>query len=175
MADSWIGVGTVVSVNPARRELRVRCLDDGTAFSEPTEWAQVRPRAGAPLRCRVVGMRTTASGVIVSLAAGVTRDAVAGMKGAEVLLRENEVAAAPTDCRDPRAVVGYAVVDETDAVVGTVCDGFVTPAHGVLEVETVTGTRFLLPMVDETISGVDTERNVMTVRNLASHAVADAD
>jgi len=161
-------VGNVVSVNPARREVRI-ALDPGWEQAlEHRKWLDL-DAAGELFRCRVASVRSAGPRLIVGLSAGVARDTVARMKGAAVLLEETarrvEGAYVLTE------LLGMTVVDRQEGLVGTVKDAYPGRAHSVLEIEGTDGRLVLAPLVEELVVEVDVSARRLVVDDLARFAV----
>ncbi|MBN2307648.1 MAG: PRC-barrel domain-containing protein [Candidatus Hydrogenedentes bacterium] len=175
MAESWIEIGRVGSINPARREVRI-AVEPGRAHEfEAMEWVRLRPGDGAPVRCRVDAVKRTASDAVLVLAPGVPRDSVARMKGAAVVVAKEELKPRPAGVYVVADLPGMTVVDRDGRPLGTVRDAFETAAHGVMEVDGTAGGSFSLPVVDETMAEVDVERGVVVVNDIAPYVVYDED
>jgi len=170
-----IEIGCVRSVNPARRELRIapapgyeRAVGDG-------QWVSVILRDETQMRCRVATARAYAARTILTLAPGVTRDAVARMKGGRVLVGED---ALPTDAGPWGSVAGsegWTVVAESGRVLGTVVERYWTGAHEVIEVAREDGKTLRLPLIEQVVSAVAVDQGRLVVGDLAPYAVEDED
>ena len=173
--DEWRCTGSVVSVNPARREARVRYHAPFQAPSETTEWLWFRIRNRAkPLRCKVESIRVQEQGLIATFCPGVTRDTVASLRHAEVVTRESDTP--EYDMLDVDGWIGLTLVGQEEGeTLGRVVDGFVTAAHGVAEVETPDGDRFLLPVTAPVVVDINREKGIIIVRDLTPYMVRDAD
>lgn len=159
-----VEIGSVRSVNPARRELRIQAA--GGPIPADMVWVYVADAEGRDRRCRVERVH----GDTVTLAAGVTRDTVAGMRGAAVYADVG--AEAEPDWQDLLAAwQGFDVIDETGVRLGTVVAVYATHANGAIEVAAASGESWLLPAIDRVIAAVDMERNVVTVKDIAPYTV----
>lgn len=173
MAGAWVRVGTVRSVNPAKRELRV---DPARAFGKGAKLAQVRVtlQGGESLLCKVDGVNAGPSGAIVTLGAGVSRDCVARMKGASVdVERAGRRAAVPGEM-DAADWIGLEVVNVSGARIGSIRGCIESRAHDILEIDTPGGT-VLLPAIEQTVESVDLEARRVTVGEIAPYVIGDAD
>jgi ribosomal 30S subunit maturation factor RimM len=161
-------IGNVVSVNPARRELRI-ILDPGWHEAlEHRKWLNL-DADGALFRCRVASVRSAGKRLIVRLSAGIARDTVARMKGASVLMEET--AGRLEDAYSLAELAGMTVVDRQERLVGTVKDAYTGRAHSLLEIEGTDGRLMLAPLVDELVVEVDVSRGRLVVSDLARFAV----
>jgi len=175
MEEDWIRIGSVRSVNPARRQLRVTPESGCVAAFEGMESVRAVSCDGQMVRWRVAAVDVASSGVILELAPGVTRDSVAGMKGAAIVLTREEWHARSGGVYVVTDLVGMAVVDTEGGRVGVVLDAFTTPAHDIVEVERQGGGRLFLPVVDEVVVQVDLGKGVLVVGEIAPYAVYDED
>lgn len=165
MAVRRVEIGVVRSVNPARRELRIRPGWDDVQAGAPLQWVYVLDADGGETRCRVEQVH----GEIVTLAAGVARDTVARMRGAAVCA---DVERSEADWRGQLDVLeGFDVVDEAGDRLGAVTAVYMTGANGAIEVAQPGGGSMLLPVIDRVIVAVDMERGQVTVRDIASYKV----
>ncbi len=172
MSARRVEIGSVRSVNPARRELRIRLAVDRVATDPPSQWLYVHEADGRETRCRIEQVH----GDIVMLAAGVTRDAVARMRGATVYADVDASATATASWQDRLAMLeGFEVVDEAGNRLGTVVAVYATGANGAIEVAKADGGSLLLPAIDRVIASVDVERGRVVVKDIASYVVEDAD
>jgi ribosomal 30S subunit maturation factor RimM len=161
-APDWRPIGRVVSVRPGKREARIRPERRSAHLLAGAEWLAVALDAGAPLRCKVAALRDVGDAFVAEFAAGVPRDTVAAMRGAEVVVPAAEWA--PEEgVLDVDALAGFAAVDEaTGEALGAVTGGFDTPAHPVLEIDRPGAGPLLVPAVDEVLVRIDeTERRVV--------------
>ena len=171
MPESWIHIGSVRSVNPARREVRVKpARGHGHQFKSMT-WLNVEPREGDRIRSRVASVRPHADGLIIALVAGVTRDAVRGMKGGSVVMAKADQRPRPDDDWDVSDWIGVQVTRENGSLLGVVRDAIPTRANDVITVERPDGTAFLLPVIEQVIVGVDTDQGALVVRDITPYAV----
>jgi 16S rRNA processing protein RimM len=171
MTEAWIEIGAVKSVNPARRELRILAVSGREHQFESVTWLRLAFPDGAVKRHRVETVRVNREGVIVMLAPGVPRDAVAEMKGASVVISEEERRPRPDGLWEPEDLLGLQVKDEQDRVVGVVSAVASSPAHDILEVELKEGGTMLLPVVDHVVIGVDLEQGTLRVGDIGPYAV----
>jgi 16S rRNA processing protein RimM len=171
MPESWVYIGSVRSVNPARREVRVKpARRQGHQFESMT-WLYVRPRDGDVIRSRVASIRPHADGLIIALVAGVTRDAVRRMKGGSAVVADTDQRPRPDDDWDVSDWIGVQVKGEDGSLLGVVRDVIPTRANDVITVERPDGTAFLLPVIEQVIAGVDSDQGALVVRDIAPYAV----
>ena len=174
MADSWIVIGTVTSVNPAKRELRVDAAPKHVHEFGALARIRLRLRDGALRECRIGGVKATAQDHIVTLSAGVTRDTVATLRGAEVVLSPDEQTARPEGHYVLDELIGFEVVGD-EGVVGVVIDAIATPASEIVEIETSEGSRLLAPLIEELVNKGDLEARRILVGDIRPFAVSGVD
>ena len=168
-------MGCARSVNPARRELRVRPGPGSVAVFDPGGWVRIVLRDGTSMRCKFERMRAETGEAVLTLAAGVTRDNVARMKGARVMMETwRNVRDADTEY-DAAALEGFEVRDLEGAVLGTVTGVYATEANAAIAVARPGGGGFLTPVIDAVIADVDWEQGVVVVNDTAPYTVEDAD
>jgi len=174
MLEAWIRIGTVRSVNPARREARIAPLPGQAHEFSGRAWLRVQRDGQAPLRCKVDGLRTGPGGlVIASFAAGVPRDTVGTMRGAVLVLAPEETTF--PDNGDLRAgnLPGLAVRAADGTALGTVVEAYDSPAHPVVCVARKDGRRFLLPLTEAVLAGVDYAAGKLVVDGIEGHVVEE--
>jgi len=175
MSGTWVRMGTVKSVNPARRELRVtptRMFEDG---AEGVTAVRVVGRDSDPVLCVVETLSANPAGLILTLGAGVSRDAVAGMKNASIEVETPQrTQPATTDTMTAEEWIGLEIFGADDFV-GKIVGCIESPAHDILEIETPEGQRLLLPAIEQTVESIDLDTKRVTVGDIASYVIADAD
>lgn len=172
MADSWIVIGAVNSVNPAKRTLRVDAEARHAHQFEDVTRLRLRTPGGIKT-VRVTAVRDTEQGILITLAAGVTRDTVAAMRHADVVIEPAEVKPRPEGVYVVEDFPGMAVVNAEGESFGTVTDAFATPAGFVIEVEAPGGERMLVPVVDEVVHRIDLDAKQMIVGDVNAFAVRE--
>jgi ribosomal 30S subunit maturation factor RimM len=162
MSGAWHKAGEVRSVNPARRELRVR-IDRGRASAfEDCVWIWMQQGRRDPVRYRVDSVRRHEDEAIVMLAAGVPRDEVRTLNGARVV---TEQAAAPNDEDYALDDLLGLMLTERGVALGRIVDVMETPAHEVVEIERADGTRAMAPLAAELVIGIDFEAGRVDMRD----------
>jgi len=182
MTEPWIHVGVVRSMNVSRRELRVAPAPRRESVLEDAAWVHVRLAAsgdgqaqGGALRCRVERIRWHKGMALLLLGGGVSRDDVARMKGAEVLLPA-DATADDDEVHALQDLIGMAVRQDDVGEIGRIVDAFATGANDVIEVAMVRDNRTaLLPVIDALVVDVDYDRKVVSVRDIAPYVVDDED
>lgn len=175
MPDPWIRIGSIRSVNPARRELRVAVGPRDAASFDGLEWIHVALGDDTVLRCRVAGVKPHGAAWIVALAPGVTRDAVARMKGAGIVVARHAPGARSEGSLRGAAWVGMEVVGVDGQIVGTVADVIETGANDVLEIEKPGGASILLPLIERVVERIEQAAGRLVVGEIAPYAVDDED
>ena len=149
--------------------MRIEYASAAYVLAPETAWIHFDDGPGQPLRCKVAAVKSAEGGVVV-LAAGVTRDTVARLRGAVVLAD----APAPPCGRLPVAdkLIGMRLVSQDGAPLGAVVGVLEGPAGDVVRVERPDGGMFLLPVVEPAVVAVDVEAHVLTVlSDLSAFAV----
>ncbi len=175
MPGSWIHIGRVVSLNPAKRELRIRPVPVHAGCFAEMAWVRVVLRAGTEMRCRVASVRVTETGILLALTPGVTRDTVARMKGGAIVLAREEVRRPAEGGYHVSELENMEVFDEEGNFLGTVKQVYSAGANDVIEVEKPTGKVMLLPVIAELVETVDVDRGRIAVRDIAPYVVDDED
>lgn len=119
---------------------------------------------GSERELQVTGHRETANGWLMKFASIDDREGASGLTHAELFV--------PWALLEPlgendfyyEEVIGWRVVDEVGAEVGTIASVFVTSTD-VFEVVGERG-RYLIPAVEEFVDTLDHEAGVLTVKNL---------
>lgn len=171
VAEEFTDAGFVKSVNPARRELRVEAADGVITKLEGRTWLHVRDATGEVMRCKIAKLSPQRGFAIVTVAAGVPRDTVAGLKGSRVVLPADEMKERDGREVDAAELTGMSVVGVNGPLIGEVVSGFETKANGVLEVLRPDGGSLLLPLVPEVIEEIDWDANKVVVHDIAPFAV----
>ena len=160
MDATRVEAGAVISVNPGRRELRVRPLPAYRHEFESMEWLHVASPGGGEWRCRIHAARRAGDAFVLTLGAGTTRDHVAAMRGARVLLAPEECTARPEDDWQLGDLLGMRVTGPGNAE-GEIVEVFETPANAAFAVRRPDGSRFLLPAIPEVVELVDLDTNTV--------------
>ncbi len=175
MTEEWIRTGWVRSINPARRELRIKPEPGRTHQFDGLDWIQLKMDGKSPLRCKVESSRVRESAVIVRLSAGVPRDTVALMLNAETVVLSEELKQSPDGRMDVSELMDMDVVQEGKGALGTITKIYSTKANDVVEVTRPDGTSFMLPVIDKVFLNVDLERDAVIVGDIAPFVVENED
>lgn len=170
MAPPRRTLGTIASVQPGKRQVRIALRKGYRAAAEKLNTIELELRDGEAMRCRVQKVTCDADSAHVVLVAGVTRENVARMRGATVFAPD---AAEPDreGAFDVDDLLGFEVVESDETLFGTVASVMDTKAGGILNIETTAGRRVLLPAIPEAISGIDWDAERIVVNDIAPYAV----
>lgn len=172
MAQEWVQIGRVRSVNPGRREVRIAPAPGHSQAFESMTWLQVVLRDGETMRCRVAAMRG-GEAPVATLALGVPRDHVARMKGAAVLLEEERAVATVKLRKHADVAAGMRVIGPDDAIIGVITDLYRSGVNDACIIEKTGGGVMLLPLIEQVVALVDPEAAVMRVNDIAPYAVEE--
>ena len=175
MAAQWVRIGTIRSVNPARREVRV--APEGAKCAALSELNMIRVHAAGQreLTCRVDAVNTNPEHVIVTLSAGVSRDAVAAMKGAIVEAPRSKRRVQSHEDVGPAEWIGLEVFSASGERIGVITGCVESSAHDILEIEREDGGNMLLPAIEQTVESIDLEAGRLVVGDILPYVVTDAD
>lgn len=148
-------VGTVCSVQPARRQARIRCVVGGERLLEQAEWVWLVLHDGSQVRCKVEQVIIAAPEPIVTFARGVTRENVSRARGAVAEVEASRPAESEGDAYDVTLLLGFRVVGPDGAGLGTVSEVYATGQSGAFEVRKHQGGSVTLPAVPQVIANVD--------------------
>jgi 16S rRNA processing protein RimM len=175
MPGPWIQIGTVRTVNPARRELRVDVDAVHAHQFDGLERVALGPDERSLTCCRVDAVSLRGNEATIRLSAGVTRDSVAAMRKAGVFIEVSARKARPDSGWNPPELLGLTVVGEGDTVLGTIAELIETPANDVIEVAKPGGGSLMLPVIEQVIESVDLETGRVYVGDIAPYVVDDED
>ena len=175
MTDAWVTIGRVRSVNPGRREVRIAVIPGHAHEFDHRDTLRVRAGRVEPVRCRLENLRDGGDLLIAAFAAGVPKDAVGAMRGAEIVLAPGETTRPSNDDLRAENLPGLMVRDEDGAVLGRVVEAYASAAHAVVCVERPGGGRFLLPVIEQVLVAVDFDARVLDVKDIGPHAVEAPD
>jgi len=175
MPGPWIQIGTVRTVNPSRRELRVDVDAVHAHQFDGLERVALGPDERSLTRCRVDAVSVRGNEATLRLSAGVMRDSVAAMRKAGVYIEVSARKARPDCGWNPAELLGLTVVGEDDTVLGTITELIETRANDVIEVAKPGGGSLLLPVIEQVIESVDLETGRVYVGDIAPYVVDDED
>jgi len=174
MAEPRIRIGSVCSVNAARREVRVDPVAAYQGAYTAMQWVRILSPKGAEVRCKVTASKAHGDVVILSLAPGVARDTVAQMKGAAVVAISGEVKARQGSLH-AEDLLGMNIVEENGAVLGVVTEAYTGGANDAIEAQRPDTSTFLLPLIEELVVRVDWDKGTVVVRDITPFVVTDED
>lgn len=179
MTERRIEIGIARSVQAGRRRVKVVPFSGTTRPLDNVEWvwfSGAEDNAGAPeeVRCRVEAVEDQAGEWAFTLAPGVTRDVVASVRGARVMIEASCVRCGVTDEFGADDILGFRVSNENGDLVGIITGGFSAGGNEVVEISTGDGGLVRIPLAAPVIIGVEWDESAITVRDLAPYAVEDS-
>jgi 16S rRNA processing protein RimM len=175
MDAAWIEIGRVRSVMAARREARLSPLKGKAHEFADRTWFQVRS-GGNVLRLKVEKVQSIGDEFRVVFSPGVPRDIVGNLRGAVILVPEDELRGlSPTREWRLADLVGLRVVDAGGTLLGEVCEVYETAADGAFGVAKTGGGKMLLPAIPQVVLDIDLAEETLTVGDIAPYVVDDAD
>lgn len=179
MTDDLLTIGWVRAVTPGRRQIRiVPARGKEYYFKDNLTWLRLLPhraKAGIPptLRCKVAEFQAEPGCIIVTLTPGITRDQVALLKGAEVIVLPAERKKRTHGEYDMADLEGLAVHNTAGKQIGHVIHVDQMSAQTVLTIEKTDGGVLLTPAIAPVIHSVDLPRGVLVVYDLTPYSVED--
>lgn len=160
----YLLVGYIVKPHGVRGEVGVKSLTEhpgrrfraGSKLLAGSDTASLRP-------CEVESARPFRQGYLVRFSGVTDRDTAESLRGLELYIPASEVSAAGEDEYYHHDLIGMAVEDERGRMLGKVGAVIEVAPYGMLEVEKEDGGSFLLPLVDEMVSEVDTDAEKIRV------------
>jgi 16S rRNA processing protein RimM len=168
----YVAIGTVRTVNPARREARVKPVAGAERRFDTLDTVYVEQN-GVALACRVIDVLRAKAEVRLTLAPGVPRDTVRDMQGAAILLPEDTAQPQDEDELSASDLVGFKALGEDGEEIGTVTAAYETPMNSAIEIlnsEQDTAP-MVAPVIDQVVADIDLEGETITLRNLDRFAV----
>lgn len=174
MPEERLCSGKVVSVRPDRREVRVDPVPGMEERIEAGGWVWFRGATGREWKCKVIGVRQTGQGVVITVSAGTPKDTIAQLRGADAL-----APAPPEGEYEPMYTLddlrGLAVAHADGTIAGHVTDLYDGKAHAMAAVETPDGAEVIIPLIPRVVESVDLEAGLITVGDLTPYSVSDED
>jgi 16S rRNA processing protein RimM len=162
-------------VNPAKRELRI---DPERAFAsgaKTVEKVRVSSKTSSGIICAVETLNATPGGLIVTLGAGISRDAVASMKNATIEIERARRTRATRDEMSAEDWIGLDVVSVDGTRIGVIAGCIESPAHDILEIETPDGREVLLPAIEQIVESIDLDARCVVIGSVEGFGISDAD
>jgi len=175
VSGTWVRMGTVKSVNPARRELRIDPTKRFEKGAKDLEAVRVFLGQDQPLLCRVDAISANPAGLIVTLGAGISRDQVARMKNAVVDAPPLKRARATAETMAASEWIGLEVLGVDGARIGRIAGCIESPAHDILEIDAPDGQQLLLPAIEQTVESIDLDAGRVLVRDIRPYVISNAD
>ena len=172
--ESRVEIARVVSVNPARHEVRVKPIRAHARQLNALHAGWLAGPGATPVRVRIESARADRGMMILRLAAGVPRDTVRSFDRGSLWLEADALQPPAEEGWSVVDLLDFSVVDASGAPVGTIVEAAEGRANDVITVARPDGTRFLLPVVPEVITGIDLEAETVAVGDLTGFAVDDA-
>ena len=168
----WVRMGTVQTVNPARREIRVKLESRHKRQLDERAWIYVAPPGEDPMKVRVTEARRNETDARLTLAAGVPRDRVRTMRGAGVLLPPDALGSADETEWTASEWVGFTARDRDGNDIGTVTAAYETPMNSAIEIlSESSGIRLMAPVIEQVIALVDLEAGCIELNDLEGYAI----
>lgn len=165
-------LGRVVSVNPTKREARVKVVAGLVLDTSAIAWAWFGG-AGAETRYKVAEAQASEGELRLRLAAGVPMDLVRALQGATASVVAVAVASRGPLWRQARAMVGCVAVDADGARVGTVVEAYEGAKSAAIKVESDHGMAWVLPVMAGAVEALDRERGVVVLGDYAAFEDAE--
>ncbi len=163
MSGAWVAIGRVRTVRPGHRQLRIEPLP-----GLETQFAAIRQigfrRGGQePALHGVVTVEVQTRYAVVTLGSGVSADAVAALRGADVVIAQADMKAPEAALPPAPAMQDFDVMDVSGKRLGRVTATYFSRGNSVIEIEEDGGGTALLPVSRTTIERVDMERGAVIV------------
>ena len=169
-------VARVRSVQAPRRELR---LDETPPFTWPDpapEWVRLRmPGEATVARLKVAHTQRESGGVVLTLPPGVPRETVSALRGALLVVTEQEAATYRVEGWFARAWKGYRVVTVDGEYIGLITEVWEGTANAALTIESENGDAWVLPAIEQVVSSVDEDTETLTIFGLEPHGIRHED
>ena len=172
--ESRVEIARVVSVNPARHEVRVKPLPAHARQLNAVTAGWLAGPGASPVRVRIESARPDRGMMILRLAAGVPRDTVRSFERGTLWVDADALAPPEPEEWTVHDLVELTLQTEDGQRAGAIVEAMEGAANDVITVTRPDGSRFLLPVVPEVILAVDFEAGVVTVGDMTAFAVDDA-
>ncbi len=170
-ASSWIEIGSIRSIHPVRRTVRVQARHEHEHEFTALTWMRVRFANQSMLRCKVAHVKITDRDVLITLTPGTPRDRITDMRGAHIVLLAEECHEPPESEWPLPALEGMTVVDANASVLGVVTTVYTTAANHAILVEKPQGGELLLPLIKEIVLSIDVDTAQIQVGDIAAYVV----
>jgi ribosomal 30S subunit maturation factor RimM len=173
MAESWLEIGHVFSVDAARRSVRIMpnpgC--DHEFDDRDRLWMQIAHEVPVPMR--VARVSEAGNFQRVDFTAGASRDMIARLRHALVLLPREKRRPRPGALPSLQDMLGMRVELANGKLLGSVFEVVETPAGGAIRMTLPDKRTAALPCVDAVIKKVDVDSGVITVTDPEPFMVTD--
>ncbi|MCK5862567.1 MAG: PRC-barrel domain-containing protein [Candidatus Hydrogenedentes bacterium] len=175
MANNWLHIGRVLAVNAAHRRIRVSVVPGcGDVFGDCARLRLV-VEGNAPVQVRIRCVRTTGMEATVELTPGISRDVVATLKNADVLVPASAMRRSDSDPVGLHDLPGMRVMTSTGDFLGTVAKIQDTPAGGIMRLQCDNAVMATAPVTDAFIEEIDLDAGIITVKDPEAFLVFDLD
>lgn len=172
MSTSWVDIGVVRTVNPAKREVRVRPLDGFEGCLDHADWLYVRLPGGKIERCKAVKAHGEED-TFITLAPGVPRDTVRTLQNGHVVLEAVEAEEYLNNNETFLRWPGMTVYTAEGTQLGTVGSIYTSPHNGAFTVECEDGKTLVLPAIEQVVQDLDVAERSITLGDYAPYAVEE--
>lgn len=174
MPQDWLEIGLVVSVDAAKRVLRVKSVPRCGARFEGCRRVWLQANAQTPVPVRVARTRELGAVWMVELTPGISRDVVADFRKARVLVMAEPLGAGTEEFVPCLAdLTGMSVVMPGEERLGEVFEVMDTPAGGVLRIALPDSRTAALPFTEAVIASIDGASGVIHVVDPTPYLVMD--
>ena len=173
MDAGWLEIGCVVSVDAARRSVRIKPVAGyGHEFTAQRRvWLQVAQEQ--PVSARIAECGQAGGYLRIVFTPGLSRDVVAMLGNAHVVLPDDGRAEEQEAPWSLARALGMRVVLPDGATLGTVMETIETPAGGALRISQASGRSVALPFIDAVIMNVDRLSGVIMIKDPEPFLVVD--
>ncbi len=166
MDRACLEIGRVVSVDAARRSVRVRPVQGRESIFESCDRIWLKSTQEKPIVALIAHMSRIRGLFRIEFTPGISRDVVATLAGARVVIPDQM----DTPIRDAIVpgladTLGMRAVLPDGQMLGTVMEVLETPAGGVLRILLEEGRTAALPFIEAAIQNIDGVSRVITITN----------
>lgn len=155
-------VGKIVNTHGLRGEVKIVPWTDCPEVFEELEYVTARLRGGDK-KLFISGIKYQKNNIIVKFS-GIDRiEDAEPMKNSVLLAERDMLGELPEGTYYIADLIGMEVCDEEGHIIGTVADVFSTGANDVYDVKRDGMKNLLLPVIDEVVKNVDTDKRKITV------------
>lgn len=173
MENAWLEIGQVVTVDAARRSVRVKPAAGCLHEFESKDRFWLCAGSGAPICARIAGMHMMRGLVRVAFTPGLSRDMVEKLGHARVMIPKTLRASRPDGLPGLSEMTGLRIVLATGELLGDIIEVIETPAGGAVRLKMPDGRTAALPFTDAVFTGVDRDRGLVHVADPGPFLVID--